>query len=131
MNYYLVLCKCGHVSRKYYMPIYFCVMAENSKEAAKIARDIPRVKRDHKDAILEVKKVCKEDYDIQNEKNNQDPYLLCKSKHDQNEIMDFIRYRLVREKRYEGSDVSKFKNRKPNLVMQEKKYMHNTKFYFI
>ena len=95
MNYYLVLCKCGHVTRDYYMPINFCIMAEDGEEAARIARKIPRVKHDYKDAILKVTKVNKEVFDYQNEINNLDPYLLCHSKHEQNEIFDLIKMALL------------------------------------
>ena len=130
MNYYLVLCKCGHVSREFYMPINFCVMAETGKEAAEIARTIPRVKRHHKDAILSVSKVSKEVYDFQNKINVRDPYLLCKSKHEQNEIFDLIKDRLVKENYNDRSGLLKFNNRKPNLFMQYRKYMLDTKFNY-
>ena len=53
MAYYLVLTKAGHLGKSCYMPIWFPVEAENGREAAKIARGYPRVKRDHKDAILQ------------------------------------------------------------------------------
>ena len=36
--------------------------AENGKEAAKIVRNMPRVKHDHKDAIKEVKKIEYDEY---------------------------------------------------------------------
>ena len=131
MNYYLVLCKCGHVSRDFYMPIEFCVRATDGKEAAKIARTIPRVKRNHKDAILRVMKVSKEVYDFQNEINDNDPYLLCKSKHEQKQIFELIKERLVREKNIKRRNLTEFNNSKPNLIMQAKKYMLDSKFYYI
>lgn len=127
MNYYLVLCKCGHVTRDYYMPINFCIMAEDGEEAARIARKIPRVKHDYKDAILKVTKVNKEVFDYQNEINNLDPYLLCHSKHEQNEIFDLIKHRLVKDNHKERGDSSKYNDRKPNLTMQAKKYMYDIK----
>ena len=131
MNYYLVLAKTGHVSRKFYMPISFCVIAENGREAAKIARTIPRVKRNHKDAILSVTKVTKEEYDLQREINNNDPYLLCKSKHEQNAILHLIKDRLMPETNIERGASSKFNNSKPNLLIQAKKYMLDSKLYYI
>lgn len=131
MNHYLVLCKCGHVSREFYIPVYFCVRAEDGKEAAKIARTIPRVKRNHKDAILSVTKVSKEIYDYQNKINDNDPYLLCKSKHEQNKIFDLIKDRLVLETVSGRGDLLKFKKSKPNLLMQAKKYMLDSKLLFI
>ena len=53
-NYYEVLAKCGHVGKKHYVPVKFAVIAEDGKEAAKMVRYFPRVKHNHKDAILNV-----------------------------------------------------------------------------
>ena len=83
---FIVTCKCGHVSRGYYMPVDFPVHAKNAREAAAIARYIPRVKHDHKDAILNVRKVDHEDYLQQEELNHNNPYLLCKNRKEQNKI---------------------------------------------
>lgn len=87
---YAVKTKCGHVGRHRYMEITFPVTAESKKEAAKIARNIPRVKHDHQDAILDVKQICLREYlDLVNE-NQSNPYLKCKSKYQQKDIKDFI-----------------------------------------
>ena len=45
-------------------PIIFAVVAENGKEASKKVREFPRVKHDHKDAILRCDKITLE-YRIQ------------------------------------------------------------------
>lgn len=84
-NFYRVVAKCGHVGRCNYIPIAFAVMAENGKEAVRMTRLFPRVKHDHKDAILECVKISYEEYLELQEVNNNDPYLKCKSKHQQNE----------------------------------------------
>jgi hypothetical protein len=84
-NFYRVVAKCGHVGRCNYILIAFAVMAENGKEAARMTRLFPRVKHDHKDAILECVKISYEEYLELQEVNNNDPYLKCKSKHQQNE----------------------------------------------
>lgn len=121
MNYYLVLCKCGHVGRQYYMPIWFPIIADDGRQAAAIAREIPRVKHDHKDAIL----CCvKTDYDgflEQIEINNNDPYLMCRSKHEQDLIMPLIAHRLVLDPHYERGDKPKYLKNKPNLYVQTKR----------
>lgn len=88
-NYYEVIAKCGHVGRKHYVPIKFAVIAENGKEAAKIIRQFPRVKRNHKDAILSVNKISYERYLEIIEINHNDQYLKCHSKHEQKLINDF------------------------------------------
>ena len=61
-NYYKVVAKCGHVGRCSYVPIIFAVVAENGKEASKKVRKFPRVKRDHKDAILRCNKITLEEF---------------------------------------------------------------------
>jgi len=78
---YAVLCKCGHVGRDRYMPIWFPVIASSKREAAEIAREIPRVKHGHKDAIQELKQICLNEYLDLERRNREDPYLHAKSKY--------------------------------------------------
>ena len=82
-KYYKVVCKCGHVGRKFYIPIAFAVKAENGREAAFKARYIPRVKRQHKDAVLEVNELSYDEYLLLMQYNDNDPYLRCTSKQEQ------------------------------------------------
>ena len=56
-QYFMVIAKCGHVGRNNYIPVKFAVKAESKKAAAKMVRNFPRVKHDHKDAILDVKQI--------------------------------------------------------------------------
>lgn len=121
MAYFLVLCKCGHVGRRFYMPIWFPVEANDGKEAATIARTIPRVKHDHKDAILDCKQTDYFGFMEQAMINDHDPYLLCSSKHEQKEIMDIIKDRLVYDAHCEGGDKEKYSRRKVNLFIQSKR----------
>lgn len=95
MNYYLVTAKCGHVGKSKYMPIIFPVQAESGKDAARIVRQIGRVKHDHKDAILKVEKTTENSYLEQIEINNHDSYLKFSSKHEQNEYKDLINERVL------------------------------------
>ena len=87
-NYYEVIAKCGHVGKKHYVPVKFAVMALDGKEAAKMVRQFPRVKHDHKDAILNVNKIDYERYLDIFEINNNDPYLKCHSRQEQNLLVD-------------------------------------------
>ena len=81
--YFEVKAKCGHVGRNNYIPISFAVCAKDGKEAARKVRDFPRVKHDHKDAILSVEEICYDTYlEIKN-RNNEDPYLQCHTKQEQ------------------------------------------------
>lgn len=95
MSYYLVTAKCGHVGRQRYIPITFAITADNGKEAAKITRNIARVKHDHKDAILNVVKVSKEVYLNQMVENESDPYLGFKSRYQQNKYKEEIMSRTL------------------------------------
>ncbi len=111
INFYEVVTKCGHVGRSYYIPITFGVSAENGKEAAAAARDIGRVKHDHKDAILSVKQIDEDRYWEIIEENNNDPYITCKSKHDQKRILDSIMYRFVKDPHNEKPKYDKAERR--------------------
>ena len=84
----MVIAKCGHVGRKNYIPVKFAVVAESGKEAAKKVRQFPRVKHDHKDAILDVRCIKLEEFLEIKEINENDPYLKCHSKQEQNLIVN-------------------------------------------
>lgn len=86
MKYYIVKTKCGHVGKNKYIVIDFPVVAENGKEAAKKARNYPRVKHHQKDAIINVLEVSYEDYLNCIENNNSDEYLKCSNRQEQNRI---------------------------------------------
>ena len=87
-KYYMVIAKCGHVGRKNYIPIKFAVVAESGKEAAKKVRQFPRVKHNHKDAILDVRCITLEEFLEIKEINENDPYLKCHSRQEQNLIIN-------------------------------------------
>ena len=87
-NYYKVVAKCGHVGKKHYIPVVFAVTAESGKEASKKVRNFPRVKHQHKDAILRCDKITLEEYLVIKEANNKDPYLKCKNKQQQRATCD-------------------------------------------
>ena len=92
-KYYTVIAKCGHVGRKNYIPIKFAVVAESGKEAAKKVRQFPRVKHDHKDAILDVRCITLEEFLEIKEINENDPYLKCHSRQEQ-KLIDNLEERL-------------------------------------
>lgn len=87
-RYYKIICKCGHLGRKKYIPIAFPVKAFSGKQAAAIARNIPRVKHQHKDAILSVKEISFQEYNDLIIINNNDPYLKCSSRKEQRKTCD-------------------------------------------
>ena len=97
MRYYHVTAKCGHVGKGYYIPITFAVRAASATEAASYTRMIPRVKHDHKDAILRVEEVDIIDYLDLYYDNSFDPYLQCSSKREQMQEFDAIFHRICKE----------------------------------
>lgn len=86
LKYFRVTAKCGHVGKNKYIPVEFPIQAKDRKEAAKIARNIPRVKHDHKDAILECVEISYEEWEILQFINNNDKYLKCNRRSEQKKI---------------------------------------------
>lgn len=84
VKYFEVQTKCGHVGgrNKYIIKSHF-VLAESRKEASFKARYFPRVKHDHKDAILSSVEITAEEYILGNYNNSLDPYFTCTSYQDQ------------------------------------------------
>src|SRR5690554_2207567 len=99
-KYYLVTVKCGHVGRHRYMPITFPIQATSKKEAVELVRKFPRVKRNHKDFVLDIKEVSMDTYNTKCQENKNDPYLQIKRKQDQNRIFEDIEHRLIDEPNY-------------------------------
>lgn len=89
MRYFAVTAKCGHVGKNKCILITFACFAEDGKEAAAKTRQFPRVKHDHKDAILEVREILFEDFMTLKSKNDADPYLHCKNPQEQRKIPNF------------------------------------------
>lgn len=89
-KFFKAVCKCGHVGKQHYVPVQFAVCAESAKEAAKQARNFPRVKHDHKDAILKVIEISLDQFNELKEINNNDPYLKCHSRKEQNLTCDLV-----------------------------------------
>ena len=126
MRYYEVTAKCGHVGRGYYIPIGFAVRAETASEAAAATRTMPRVKHDHKDAILSVREVDVFEYDDLQEVNRYDPYLQCRSRREQMMEYDAICNRLVEERH---SSVWCEKELSEKAVYDGKKRIRNVRRY--
>lgn len=75
----MVTAKCGHVGKNNYYKGTLFFKADNGKEAAKLARNCPRVKHDQKDAILEVKEIDSLIFEIGRELNHNIHYYTCES----------------------------------------------------
>lgn len=83
-----VCAKCGHVGRGRYVDKVFAVFASNAREAARIARDIPRVKHHKKDAITYVVEVDEIRFQEIIEQNVNDSYFACHSIQEQRSSCD-------------------------------------------
>lgn len=120
-KFYKVTCKCGHVSKKYFIRISFPINADSGKEASQIARNLPRVKHDHKDAILECREIDFEEYQILQKINSQDPYLKCSNKQEQDCIAS-LSLRLEKEPRYQ-TNCEKTKRANVEYKLKKQKYI--------
>lgn len=124
-KYFKVTCKCGHVGIKHFIRISFPVIAATGKGAAEIARYIPRVKHDHKDAILDCKEISFEQYKELQQINRNDPYLFCKNKQEQEMIEDFserleIEPRFLKEIKKNRRESVKYRIKKQAIQEKEK-----------
>lgn len=122
------VCKCGHVGKTHYVIIRFPLMAQSRKDAARIARQMPRVKHDHQDAILDVIKIDQKRYFELCEINNHDPYLHCTCIQEQNAID--LTDRLMDEDHSNHFTSRKEENKKTfyrnkQKIRNQKKYMNH------
>jgi hypothetical protein len=83
MGYFQVKAKCGHVGREMYYEGAFYVKANNGRAAAAVVRMKPRVKHDHKDAILAVAEVEYGEFKAGQASNRNNPYFQCRNKQTQ------------------------------------------------
>lgn len=89
-KFYAVTAKCGHVGRHQYYEGTFYERAFDAKDAAAIVRNRPRVKHDHKDAILWIEEISYEAFKAGQEEFKNNPYHSCESKWQQKLVWDKI-----------------------------------------
>lgn len=104
MRTYIVTARCGHVGKNKMIQKKFAVMAEDGREAAYKARHFPRVLHDLKNAIVNVKEVSKEEFNLQWEKNDNDNYFLCTSSSMQRSLCSDLHEEV--EQRFQDIDVT-------------------------
>jgi len=83
INYYIVTAMCGHVGKGHAILKDLPVWASDARQAAAIARYIPRVKHNYKMAIVAVRRVDYFEYLKQIEINSADPYFRVQNKREQ------------------------------------------------
>lgn len=139
-KYYEATLKGGHVRRSNYIIFWHYVIADSKKEVAEICKTLPRVKKDHKDYILELKEITFEEYMEGRKRELYDPYLKCMNKQQQEAIYELIKNRIVidshyfetmpkEKKRFYNKTVKKQKNKKSYMkyvdtFMWENKYVY-------
>jgi hypothetical protein len=98
-KFFEVRAKCGHVGKNYYYEGVFYIKAENAKEAAAKGRVMPRVKHDHKDAILSVAQLSREEFKARWVARSNIPYYQCRNRQEQQNTCFGIYDHLVGEPR--------------------------------
>ena len=126
MCMYEVVAKCGHVGKNYFVEKSFAVKAETRKEAAAIARQIPRVKHHHTDAIRSVREINLERFNEIIKVNSEDPYFFC---HNIQEQRDACVLDLHEERHYER-ELKKYEYLDYKPVYYGKKRIKNPKKFF-
>ncbi len=99
MYYYIVTAKTGHCGRNKYTLGTIPITATSASEASRLARNFPRVKHDHKDAIRNVVKVTYEDYINAVIEYNSNPYNKCQSIQDQRRLCPDLYEELIEEEK--------------------------------
>ena len=126
MNMYAVDVKCGHVGINNYVVKTLVIPAVNGKEAAEIARYTPRVKHDHTDAIINVRKIDVIESARLNKINDEDKYFKCKCRREQRSIDLNLLYEDREKKKYEKT--GKYKKIKKHKLI-EKDMLREINYY--
>ena len=109
MKYYEVTVKFGHVGKNKYYKGNIYIKAENGKEAASKARSCPRVKHDHKDAILSVTELDYETFKKLWKHNEEISYFSCYNVQEQRDCLCEIQDQIFQETRFEQEPVKRTK----------------------
>ncbi len=99
MKYFMVTAKLGHVGKNNYYKGTLFFKAENAKQAAKQARECPRVKHDQKDAILSVTEIDSIIFEAGREFNHSIHYYTCESMQEQRMYFSEIENNIFVEER--------------------------------
>jgi len=127
---YKVNCKCGHCdSRMYYIDIPFAIKAMDGKEAARIGRNMPRCKHNHKDCVLSVEEIDDEMYEQLLFENANDEYLKCNNIQQQRQI-DGIKDRYILDPHYFERKQKPMKEKNIKQLYDGKERIRDVKRYF-
>jgi hypothetical protein len=90
IKYFEVTAKCGHVGKTYFYKGIFFVKAQDGKIAARLIRKAPRVKHNHKNAILNVCEINYTEYREGCKRMSENPYFNCHNSIEQRCINELI-----------------------------------------
>lgn len=96
-RYYEVVAKCGHVGKDKYYRGRFYVKADSEQEAVDKVRYAPRVKKDHRDAILSVTRIGERKFYNCLIEQYQNPYFACTCGYEQDAIYEVIKEDILPE----------------------------------
>lgn len=97
MKYFEIVAKCGHVGKGFYYEGHLFIKGHDEIEVAKRVKNYARVKKNHKDYILDSNEIGYEEYIIGLESMRNDPYFTCKNIRDQKECYDVIKQSIKEE----------------------------------
>ena len=132
-NYYAVTAKFSHVGRNKTIIKTVAVKAESGKDAAYRVRWMGRVKHHAKDAIIDVKAISQEEYELLRECVNEDPYFSCSNIQEQRLECDGIEDEII-EMRHDEIDYEKReinRKNKVNFQKRKQKVLNNEYFYMM
>lgn len=134
MKYFNITVKFGHVGKSNFYKGYLYLKTESKKDAAEKARYCPRVKHDHKDAILNVEEIDKDLYFEGLEKNRAIRYFSCYNVQEQRECFCEIEESIFKENDVECKHARHSKKRSLRKNYNDDPefdyYKHNKNFDF-
>lgn len=116
MKYFKVIAKCGHIGKHNYYKGTLFLKAESAKDAARIARNVPRVKHDQKDAILDVNEIDFYAFEKGRKSNHLLHYYECKNVQEQRIYFSEIADNVFNEEKIFGE---KRKNSKKHSLRKD------------
>ena len=119
-RFFIVATKCGHVGRNKFVMVDFAIKAETAKEAASVAKKLPRVKKHWRDVISKVREVSQDGFYEQILENSKDNYLKSKCIQDQRTMCNDIKER-VQCREFTEDEIDLWQQRGRRIQFQMKK----------
>lgn len=127
MKYFEVIAKCGHVGKNKYYEGHFFVIGNDAKQVAKEVKCMPRVKKNHKDAILGVTEISYDKYLIGYDSFLNNPYFKCQSKYQQKLVWDLIKANVKDETELQNKRREKYKKGGSKTTQEYTDFYHGNK----